>query len=269
LGRIEKTFQRLKEKERAAFIPFVTAGDPDMKSSESLMKELVRRGADLLEIGVPFSDPMADGPTIQRSTARALHGGVSLPKVLSLVERLRRSVEIPIVLFGYANPFYRFGLKALGRQLAGVGVDGLLCVDLPPEEAGEIKECVNENRIDLVFLLAPTSGPERVERVRHLAAGFVYYVSVTGVTGVRQSLDLELPRDVRRVKRCVSLPVGVGFGISTPEQAKRVASFADAVVVGSALIDCWEQNMDCADRVKRVGALASSMMRAIRKEAAG
>jgi tryptophan synthase alpha chain len=267
-GRIGRTFRKLNENGEAAFVPFVTVGDPDMGATESLVRELVDRGADLLELGVPFSDPMADGPTIQRSSARALQSGVSLPKVLRFVEKLRKNVETPIVLFGYANPFYRFGLRPLARSLAEVGVDGILCVDLPPEEAREFRGFLKEKGIDLVFLLAPTSNRERMKQVREVAGGFVYYVSVTGVTGARTSLDRELSRSVTRVKRFLNLPVGVGFGISTAAQARSVASFADAVIVGSALIDCWEQNLRSSDRVRRVGVLASELKRAIRGDRA-
>jgi tryptophan synthase alpha chain len=208
---------------------------------------------------------MADGPTIQRSSARALQSGVSLAKVLSFVEKLRKDVEIPIVLFGYANPFYRVGLGVLARSLSNVGVDGVLCVDLPPEEALEFQGFLAERQIDLVFLLAPTSDQERMKRVKGVAGGFVYYVSVTGVTGARASLDQGLSRRVARVKRFLNLPVGVGFGISTPAHARSVASFADAVIVGSALINCWEQNLRSSDRVKKVGALASRLKSAIRR----
>lgn len=268
MGRIGLTFQKLHEVGEAAFVPFVIVGDPDMQSTESLVRELVDRGADLIELGVPFSDPMADGPTIQRSSARALQGGVSLAKVLSFVEKLRKDVEIPIVLFGYANPFYRVGLRALARSLAGVGVDGVLCVDLPPEEAREFQGFLAEKEMDLVFVLAPTSDRERMRRVKEVAGGFVYYVSVTGVTGARASLDRELSQRVRRVKRFLNLPVGVGFGISTPAHARSVASFADAVIVGSALIDCWEQNLRSSDRVKKVGKLASKLKSAIQRNGA-
>jgi tryptophan synthase alpha chain len=259
LEAIAEAFRGLRERGQKAFIPFVTAGDPDMRSSESLVKELVAQGADLVELGVPFSDPMADGPTIQRSSLRALQNGATLSRVLSLVEKLKKAIDVPIVLFGYANPFYHYGLDRLGQDLASAGVDGLLCVDLPPEEAEEVRESVSGKGIDLIFLLAPTSDSSRVEKVAHVAGGFVYYVSVTGVTGARKSLDQALAREVGIIRRRVALPVCVGFGISTPEQARHVASFADGVVVGSALIDCWEKNLGARDRVGRVGALASRL----------
>lgn len=225
-------------------VPFLMAGDPDLESTAGLIRAAIAGGADLLEIGVPFSDPTADGPTLQRSAARALASGASLPAVLGLVAELRREVETPIVLFGYYNPIYRYGPERFAADAASAGVDGVLVVDLPPEEAGELHEPLRRRGLDAIFLLAPTSDEQRVRAVLRRASGFVYYVSMTGVTGAAPISPRDVRPAVEALRARCGLPVGVGFGISSATEAREVAHFADAVIVGSALMRAVEEARD-------------------------
>ena len=259
MSRIQQKFAELKARGEAALIPFITAGDPDLATTLKIMRELERGGADCIELGIPFSDPSADGPTIQRSSERALKKPVPLPAIFRLVREFRRSSAAPVILFGYFNPFFRFGLEKFAREAAGAGADGVLCVDLPPEESGELKRWTDAFDIDLIFLLSPTSGPDRVKLVAHHGRGFIYYVSVTGVTGARRSFDDSLRRQVARVRRTASLPVGVGFGISTPQQAAWIAGFADAAVIGSALVEKIEHAKGNNEKAKQAGAFVAQL----------
>lgn len=263
MSRIAKTFAALKQRRQAALIPFITAGDPDVPTTLQIMRALERGGADCIELGIPFSDPTADGPTIQRSSERALKRPISLPAIFHLVHDFRAASNVPVVLFGYFNPIFRFGLERFARRAAEAGVDGVLCVDLPPEESGELKRWTDSAGLDLIFLLSPTSGPERVQLVARNGRGFIYYVSVTGVTGARRSLDDNLRLQVERVRKASALPVGVGFGISTPEQAARVARFADAVIVGSALVERIERASGAREKVRQAGAFIARLKKAI------
>jgi tryptophan synthase alpha chain len=267
MSRIEKKFAELRARGEAALIPFITAGDPDLDTTLKIMKALDEGGADCIELGIPFSDPTADGPTIQRSSERALKRPVSLPAIFRLVRRFRDSSEVPVVLFGYFNPFFRFGLEQFARQAAESGADGVLCVDLPPEESGELKRFTDAIGLDLIFLLSPTSGPERIELVARASRGFIYYVSVTGVTGARRSFDDQLRTQVARVRRASSLPIGVGFGISTPQQAAWIAGFADAAVVGSALVERIEKADGKRNKAKQAGAFVAQLKRALKQAA--
>jgi tryptophan synthase alpha chain len=234
---IGEAFARRRGEARAAFVPFLVAGDPDLDTTEELVLALAEGGADVVELGVPFSDPMADGPVIQAAAARALAAGATLARVLAAVSRLRARTAVPIVLFGYFNPIHRYGVARFAEHAASSGVDGVLCVDLPPEEAaGEYLDGLAAADLDPIFLLAPTSTAERVRAVKRAGRGFVYYVSRTGVTGERAELPDELARRVRALRKRSSLPVAVGFGISTPAQAREVGQLADGVVVGSALV---------------------------------
>jgi len=237
MSRIEDRFSTLRQTGRKALIPFITAGDPTPEVTVPLLHELVAVGADLLEIGVPFSDPMADGPVIQRASERALAHGVSLHDVLDMVTAFRASdADTPIILMGYLNPIEVFGYQAFASAAAAAGVDGILTVDAPPEEAAPLVAALHGVAIDPIFLLAPTSGPERIERICALASGFVYYVSTKGVTGAA-SLDLaEIAAKLDQIRAVTRLPLGVGFGISDAERAAAVAQVADAVIVGSALV---------------------------------
>lgn len=263
MTRISDTFAGLRQRGEAALIPYITAGDPDLDTTARIVHELVRQGADLIELGVPFSDPMADGPTHQRAAERALRGGTSLARVLDLVLNLRRSLSVPLILFTYYNPVFRYGGERFARDAKQVGVDGVLCVDLPPEEAGELKRETDRQDLDLIFLLAPTSSLSRVQTVLTCARGFVYYVAVVGVTGARATLPPDLGEMVRRIRAVSPIPVGVGFGISSPEQAVQVAEVADAVIVGSALSQIIEIHSGQPDLIERVGAFVGSLKQAI------
>jgi tryptophan synthase alpha chain len=264
---IEKKFAELQKRGEAALIPFVTAGDPNLATTLKILRALEKGGADCIELGIPFSDPTADGPTIQRSSERALKNGLSLPRILQLVRQFRRTSEVPIVLFGYFNPIFHYGLENFCRAAARAGADGILCVDLPPEESAELKRWTDAEGLDLIFLLSPTSGPDRVQLVAGKGRGFIYYVSVTGVTGARQALDDQLRSQVARVRRATSLPVGVGFGISTPKQAAWIAGFADAAVVGSALVERIEKAKGGVEKARCAGAFVSALKRAIKQVA--
>ena len=236
MGRIEATFARLQQKGETALIPFITAGDPDLGATEELIHALVEAGADLIELGFPFSDPMADGPTIQASSERALASGTTLEGILATVRRVRLHTNIPIVLMGYYNPILHYGPGRFAEEAATAGVDGLLLVDLPPEEAGEITSFLRSAGIDLITLLAPTTPASRAARLAAEAEGFLYYVSMTGVTGAAQVDAAAIEEMVLSLKAESAVPVAVGFGISTPTDAAAVGRFADAVVVGSALV---------------------------------
>lgn len=253
MTRINKVFQRLSANNGKALIPYITAGDPSLELTKKLIFQLEESGADIIELGVPFSDPMADGPTIQRASERALINSVSLRDILDLVTEIRVHTEIPIILFGYYNPFFIYGAEKFSRDAREAGVDGVLIVDLPPEEVDELKVYVDKVGMDIIFLLAPTSNEERINLITKKASGFIYYVSVTGVTGVRTSLNNHIEEYVTRVKKFTDIPVGVGFGISTPEQARTVARWADGVIVGSAIVKIIEENLNSSDMVKKVG----------------
>ncbi|HEX7407512.1 MAG TPA: tryptophan synthase subunit alpha [Candidatus Binatia bacterium] len=236
MNRIDKTFRALRAHRTAGLIPFLTAGDPDLDTTRELMRVAADNGADLLELGVPFSDPTADGPVLQRSSEIGLKAGASLPRVLELVSDFRRDSQVPVILYGYYNPIFHYGAERFAADAHKAGVDGLLIVDLPPEEVGELLPYLRRVGIHFIFLLAPTSGPDRVRKVLRHAGGFIYYVSVTGVTGVRPMLAESVRPVVERLRQSTALPIAVGFGISTPEQAAEVAAFADAAVVGSAIM---------------------------------
>ena len=241
-GRIARAFTRAAREGRAALVVFVEAGDPSLEVTQRLLPALVEAGADVIELGVPFSDPIADGPVIQRASERSLAAGTRLSGVLDLVARARSGgLDVPVVLFGYANPVLAMGEAAFASRAAEAGVDGALVTDLPPEEGRPFASTLRATRLDPIFLLAPTSPPRRVKIVGRLSRGFVYVVSRPGVTGVRADVPEGLAELVSRVKAGVGrLPVAVGFGISTPEQVAAVARLADGVVVGSAVVLAME-----------------------------
>lgn len=237
MGRIADTFAALRERGERALIPFVTAGDPDLTTTEVLVPALVKAGANLVEIGVPFSDPMAEGPTIQRASERALAAGTTLRQVFELVRTLRAQIDAPLVLMGYANSFLTLGERNFAEAAAAVGVDGVICVDLPPEEGELFRRELESAGVDPILLASPTTRPERLAMLAREARGFLYYVSLKGVTGARSDLAEGIEEQVRRIRDASEIPVCVGFGVSTPEHAAQVGAFADGVVVGSALID--------------------------------
>ena len=241
MKRITRTFKALRARNEKALIPFITAGDPDLAVTEALIPRLAAAGADIIELGVPFSDPMADGPTIQKASERALAAGTTLERILATVKSARVKTQVPIVLMGYFNPLLHYGLERFAADAVEAGVDGILVVDLPPEEAGELRRICRRTGLDLIFLITPTSDQARIDRIASEGMGYLYYVSVTGVTGARSSVATSLCERVEAVKGRTSLPVVVGFGIATPAQAAEAATAADGVVVGSALVKLFEE----------------------------
>ena len=250
MSRIAETFAGLRARRRTGLVAFLTVGYPSVEDTLRLVPALIEGGADVIELGVPFSDPLAEGPTIQRSSHHALERGVTPAVCLDVVAGLRaQGVEAPIVLMGYYNPLLSYGLEEFCRDAAAAGADGIIAVDLPPEESHPLRDACRRRGLDLVYLLAPTSTDGRIELVAGLASGFVYCVSVTGVTGAREELPAGLSAFVNRVRACTPLPVAVGFGISKPKHFRAVARIADAAVIGSAIID----EIDRSDPSERVG----------------
>jgi tryptophan synthase alpha chain len=236
MSRIAETFARLRREGRPGLVTYTTAGDPDLQKSGEILEALARAGADVLEVGVPFSDPLADGPVIQRAVERALAAGGSLRATLNLIESVRPRVSTPIVLFSYANPIVRMGLDAFAERAAAVGVDGVLALDLPVEEAGEFRDALSRVDIDTIFLLSPTTIDARIRKAAELGRGFLYGISRLGVTGARDTVATGAEEMVTRIRAITNLPLALGFGISTPEQVAQVGAYADAAVVGSALV---------------------------------
>lgn len=265
MSRIGPVLEERRRRGEAALVPFIMAGDPDLDTTLRLAVAAEAAGADALEIGVPFSDPTADGPVLQRSAERALRNGASLPRILGLVREIRRRSELPLILFGYYNPIFRYGPERFAGDAVAAGLDGCLVVDLPPEEADELQQFTDRAGLDFIFLLAPTTGVERVRRIAARARGFVYYVSLTGVTGARASLPEGLSAAVEAVRAQTDLPIGVGFGISSPEQAAEVAEFADVVIVGSALMRLVEEHSAQGRAADEVEAFLRSLKDAMRK----
>ena len=255
-GRIEATFARLKAEGRAGLVAFLTVGYPDVASTLRLVPALVEGGADIIELGVPFSDPLAEGPTIQRSSFAALQQGVTIGTSLEVTARLRaEGVDVPIVPMGYYNPILAYGVDAFAADAASAGADGLIVVDLPPEESEPLRRACLKGDLRLIYLLAPTSTDERIQRVAKLASGFVYCVSVTGITGARQELAPGLEAFVKRVRSFTPLPIAVGFGISQRKHFQAVGRIADAAVIGSAIIDEID-SCDPSQRESRIKAYA-------------
>ena len=254
MGRIEEAFDDLERRNAKGFIPFITAGDPDLTTTSELLVQLSEAGATLIELGVPFSDPMADGPVIQRASERALKHGVSVGDILDLVATVRRMIQTPIILFTYFNPLLQFGLTRIAEEAKAAGVDGLLVTDLSPEEAGEFESELRAHELDMIFLIAPTSTDARLKLVAQHARGFIYAVSRAGVTGVRTSVSAEAEKLVNRMRKFSPLPIAVGFGISNVEQVKDVQRYADAVVIGSAIVSEIERLQGATtDLPKRLG----------------
>jgi tryptophan synthase alpha chain len=247
MSRIEAAFTTLKQTGQKGLIPFVTAGDPDLQTTEKLLIELGRVGATLIELGIPFSDPMADGPVIQRASERALKHGFGIREVLEMVRKVRQQVQTPIILFSYFNPLLQFGIDRLAADAKDAGIDGVLVTDLAPEEAGEFASVLRRNDLDMIFLVAPTSTDRRLELVAERASGFIYAVSRRGVTGQQEKVSQEAEQLVSRVRRFSQLPVAVGFGISNRTQVADTWRYADAAVVGSAIVAEIEKTGDTAD----------------------
>jgi len=244
VSRITRRFVALREEGRAGLVTYLTAGDPDPETSARLFAGLPEKGADLIEIGMPFSDPMADGPVIQEAGQRALNQGINLRRTLALVRKLRRGDDAtPIVLMGYYNPIYRYGPEAFTRDAVAAGVDGVIVVDLPPEEDAELIRPARAVGLDLIRLATPTSDDRRLPRIVEHAGGFIYYVAIAGITGTRSADSSEVAAAVTRLRRFTPLPIAVGFGIRTPEQAAAVARAADAAVVGTSLVQRLALNL--------------------------
>jgi len=262
MTRISAKFEKLKSEGRKAFIPYITAGDPDLATTESLLLALAGAGADVIELGVPFSDPMADGPVIQRASERALKNPVGVADILPIVERVRERSDVPILLFTYFNPLMQFPAVNLGEDLKRAGVDGALVTDLIPEEAADFVAGMRRAGLDTVFLVAPTSTDERIKLIAEYSSGFIYVVARTGVTGMRESVSVEVRKLVERVRRYSNLPVAVGFGVSKPEHVRDVWSYADAAAVGSRLVLEIEEHLGSQQLVDRVARLARELREA-------
>ena len=244
MNRIDKKFQELRDRGVRAFMPYVCAGDPNPELTSKLFLTLEEAGADLIELGVPFSDPIADGPTIQRASERALTHNISLKQILAIVADLRPQTEIPIALMSYYNPIFRMGEEAFCKAAHEVGVDGLIVPDLPPEQAQSLLEIAPQYNLATIFLVAPTSPPERMQLIASVSTGFIYCVSVTGVTGARATLSEEVAPMIAELRKHTDKPISIGFGISTPEQATQVAQIADGAIVASAIINAYEAHID-------------------------
>ena len=251
-SRLADTFAQLRADKRPGLVTYTTAGDPDLPRSAEILKALDRAGADVLEVGVPFSDPLADGPVIQRATERAIAAGGSLRASLAMIAAVRPHVKAPIVVFSYANPMLRLGLDAFARQAADAGVDGVLALDLPIEEAGSFRETLATAGIDTIFLLSPTTTEARIKTAAELGSGFLYGISRLGVTGARASVASGAEAMVRRIRAHTAMPIALGFGISSPEQVAEVCAYADAAVVGSALVSVIAEAGRAPDLIARV-----------------
>lgn len=259
MNRIDRRFQDLAARNETAFIPYITAGDPTLDLTAHLVIELEKAGADIIEFGVPYSDPLSDGPVNQESAMRALKHHVRIADILAMVKKLREKTQIPIMLFTYYNPVLAYGVERLAEDSADAGIDGILCVDLPPEEASDYEKAFGSHDVSTVFLLAPTSTDARIDLVAKHSTGFIYYVSRTGTTGEQKSIEATVKGMVEKIKRKTDAPVAIGFGISTPEQSAEIASYGDAVVVGSAIVRMIGELGDSPDTPLQVGAFVKSL----------
>ena len=253
MNRIDKKFQELRDQGTSAFMPYVCAGDPNPELTPKLLLTLEEAGADLIELGVPFSDPIADGPTVQRASERALTHNISLQQILEIVASVRKATDIPIALMSYYNPIFRMGEETFCKAAQAAGVDGLIVPDMPPEQAKPLLEVAPRYDLATIFLVAPTSPPERMQLIASVSTGFIYCVSVTGVTGARAMLSDEVAPMIAELRKHTDKPIGVGFGVSTSEQATQVAQVADGVIVGSAIINVYEKHID--DEAKLLAAV--------------
>ncbi|MHB8232267.1 MAG: tryptophan synthase subunit alpha [bacterium] len=258
-NKIDTVFKRLRAGNKTAFIPFISIGDPDMETSLEIAKTLINNGADMIELGFPFSDPMADGKVIQKSYERALKNRISMEDAFNFIKRLKAFRDIPVIFFTYYNPVFVLGGKfAKGAESAGI--DGVLVVDLPPEESNELTRYIQEKNIYQIYLLAPTTGKERMKQILSRSKGFVYYVSVTGVTGARKSLPETIHSRIKTIKKFSSIPVGVGFGISSKEQVKEITGYADAIIIGSRIIQFIENNINDKPKIiKKIAEFSSDI----------
>lgn len=259
LNRIDQKFRDLNKAKKKAFIAFITAGDPDLKTTADLILVLEKAGSDIVELGIPFSDPLADGPTIQASYERALKKGVTVAKILEMVRQVRSFSQVPIALMSSYNPVFHYGQQKFVNDAKKVGVDGLIIPDLPPEEARDLIKLCRQRQIALVFFLSPTTTKARMKKIGNLSTGFIYYVSLTGVTGARASLPADVLTNIAKAKRLTKKPICVGFGISTPEQVQQMQKQADGVIVGSAIVKTVEKNIGSASLLEAVGAFVQQL----------
>ena len=259
MNRIENLFQIKQSQGKAALILYLTAGFPDMETTEAIIPALEKAGADLIELGIPFSDPIADGPTIQKASTSSLKAGTTLRKIFALVKRLRKKTQIPLLLFSAYNPFYKYGLDGLVEKCARIGIDGLLVPDLPPEEAKRFITLCDKAGVSHVFLIAPTTPPDRARSIIEKSSGFIYYISTRGVTGARDQLDKSIGSHISHLHRLTDKPIAVGFGISRPEHVSLLKNKVEGIVVGSALIREIEKGKNIADRVKRASRYTRSL----------
>ncbi len=250
MSKITQVFKKLRKKGEKALIPYIMAGDPTLNDTKRFVTELEGAGADIIELGVPFTDPLADGPTIQRASERALKQGVTLRKVLTLIKEIRQDSKIPLVLMTYFNPVFKFGIEEFVRDAIGVGVNGIIVPDLIPDEADDFIGFTKKHGLDTIFLLAPTSTEERIKKVVKASSGFIYYVSITGITGAQLLMDKTMKDTLSLIKAITRKPIAVGFGISNPEEASAVANLADGIIVGSALVRLISENKDIKSFVK-------------------
>ena len=264
MGRIGDKFEALCGSKEKALIVYLTAGDPSLSVTKKLILGLEKAGVDILEIGVPFSDPTADGPLIQMASQRALKSGTTLEGVLDLVTEVRKVSEIPILLFGYFNPIFAYGVKKFAHIARKAGVDGVLVVDLPYEEAKELRIYTDAVGIDFISLIAPTTGSERLTKIAADATGFLYYISITGITGTAAPKIDNIKTKVNKIRKITKLPVAVGFGISKPQQAREIARFADGVVIGSAVVRLIDENKNNRDLVKIISGYVSGIKKVLR-----
>lgn len=259
MNRIDAQFSRLRAAGRQAFVPYITAGDPTLARTRQLVLALADAGADVIELGIPFSDPLADGKTNQEAAERALRHHVTLAHIIAMVADVRAVTQTPIIFFSYLNPLFQYGFARFARDAAAAGVDGVLVLDMPPEESAELHAALQAERLHMIFLVAPTSTPERIRMICARAGGFIYYVSRTGVTGERSDVAADLREHIALIRACTTLPIAVGFGISTPAQVAEIAAVADGVVVGSALVRRIGEGGDTDAMVAEVGALARGL----------
>jgi len=260
MSRITDLFARLKKDNRKAFIAYITAGDPSVEFSENLIYELDKSGVDLLEVGVPFSDPLADGPTIQEASNRALKHNMNLKKIFSMIKNVRKKTELPMILFTYLNPVYKYGMKKFVEDTKKYGIDGVLILDFSPEESEDYIKDMRNAGLDTIFIAAPTTDKDRLKIITDCSSGFIYYVSRTGVTGEQSDIDSEISSNVREIKSMTDKPVAIGFGISNPQQVKAVSEYGDAVVVGSAIVRRIKENKDQPDGYVKVGEFVKNLV---------
>jgi tryptophan synthase alpha chain len=263
-GRIPKRFAALAERSELGIVAYMTAGDPTLGASEQIILSAAEAGADVIELGVPFSDPLADGPTIQRASERALRSGTTLAEVISLARRLREKTNVPLVMFSYYNPILQAGLERFAQEAVSAGIDGVLITDMTPEEACEYRTVMRSRGLDTIFLAAPTSTDDRLDLIAKTATGFLYLISRTGVTGTRDTLPDDLPALVRRVRAATNLPIAVGFGISLATHVSVLGGIADAAVVGSAIVERVEKSANAQAAASAVGELVQSLKQAAR-----